>query len=88
MISGLHGTYKEKCQELGLDTLEERRRKQDVLHAYKICKRVDRVQPELLFTRTGNNPAKRTRFTDDLHNITMKRSRLDIRKHSYAVRVV
>ena len=87
MISGLNGTYEERCQELGLDTLEERRRKQDLLQAYKICNAIDRVRPELLFTRTGNNPARHTRFTANPHNITVKRSRLDIRKHSYAVRV-
>ena len=37
MISGLTGrTYEEKCKELGLDTLEERRLKQDMLQTYKI----------------------------------------------------
>ena len=32
MISGLSGTtYEEKCKELGLDTLEDRRLQQDML---------------------------------------------------------
>ena len=87
MILGLQGTYESKCQELGLDTLEERRRKQDLLQAYKICSGKDRVWPELLFTRVGENPDRRTRFTYDRLNITVKRSRLDKRKNSYAVRV-
>ena len=36
-ISGLQGTYEDKYRELGPDTPEERRRKQDLLQTYKIC---------------------------------------------------
>ena len=86
-ISGLQGTYEEKCRELGLETLEERRRKQDLLQVYKICSGKDRVQPDLLFTNIGSNPDKHTHFTAGPLNITVKRSRLHIRKNSYAVRV-
>ena len=85
-ISGLQGTYEDKCRELGLDTLEERRRKQDLLQTYKICSGKDKVDPELLFTRIGQEPNRQTRFTADPMNIVTKRSRLDIRKNSYAVR--
>ena len=47
MISGLTGTtYEEKCQELGLESLEERRRKQDLLQAYKILSGKDNIRPE------------------------------------------
>ena len=52
MISGLTGkTYEEKCKELGLDTLEERRFKQDMLqtYRYKICNGKDRIHPVLLY---------------------------------------
>ena len=86
-ISGLQGTYEEKCKELDLDTLEERRRKQDLLQTYKICNGKDRIKPELLFTRVGVNPDRQTRFTTDPLNITVKRSRLETRKNSYAVKV-
>ena len=42
-ISGLQGnTYEEKCLELGLETLEERRRKQDLAQACKILRGKDR----------------------------------------------
>ena len=45
MISGLTGsTYEEKCKELGLDTLEERRRQQDLMQTYKIFGGKDRVR--------------------------------------------
>ena len=89
MISGLSGnTYEERCQEIGLETLEERRRQQDLLQVYKICTGKDRVRPETLFNRIGALPETRnTRFTSDPLNITVNRTRLDIRKHSYTVRV-
>ena len=88
MISGLSGiTYEEKCQEIGLETLEERRRQQDLLQAYKICtgSGKDMVRTEILFNRIGAVPDTRnTRFLSDPLNIMVNRTRLDIRKHSYA----
>ena len=37
MISGLTSrSYEEKCKEIGLETLEARRERQDLLEAYKI----------------------------------------------------
>ena len=88
MISGLAGkTYEEKCLELGLETLEERRKKQDLLQTYKICSGKDRIRPEQLFDRVGDNPGRETRFTADPQNIVVKRSRLDIRKNSFALRI-
>ena len=53
---------------------------------YKICSGKDKVDPELLFTRIGQEPNRQTRFTADPMNIVTKRSRLDIRKNSYVVR--
>ena len=88
MISGLSGrTYEEKCKEIGLDTLEIRRNRQDLLQAYKIFSGKDRIKQDSLFTTIGENPARQTRFTVDPLNIVEKRSRLDIRKNSYAVRI-
>ena len=88
MISGLTGTtYEAKCQELGLDTLEERRRKQDLVQAYKILSGKDNVRPELLFTKVGGQPERLTGFTTDPLNLTVNRSRLEVRKNSYATRV-
>ena len=89
MVAGLKGrTYEDKCKELGLDTLECRRNKQDLLQAYKIFKGKDKVDPDQLLTRVGTAPTTRaTRFTADPMNIVEERSRLDIRKYSYAVRV-
>ena len=89
MISGLTGlTYEEKCQELGLETLVERRRQQDLLQTFKICSGKDRIKPDTIFKRVGDVPeARNTRFTSDPLNIMVDRSQLDIRKHCYSVRV-
>jgi hypothetical protein len=36
MVSGLKGTtYEERCEELGIQTLKERRQKQDLAMAHK-----------------------------------------------------
>ena len=70
MISGLSGSsYKEKCLELGLETLEERRKQQDLLQTYKICNGKDRVRPEILFEKIGDHPERNTRYTSDPLNI-------------------
>ena len=46
-----------------------------------------KVQPEQLFAKTGVNPDRHSRFTADPNNLLAKRSRLDIRKKFYSVRV-
>ena len=43
MIHGLSGTYEDKLQLLGLQTLEERRKRTDIVVTFKIIKGVDRV---------------------------------------------
>ena len=68
-------------------TLEDRRKKQDLLQAYKIFTGKDRVDPDTLFKRVGTTATRATRFTADPMNIVEERSRLDVRKHSYAVHV-
>ena len=80
-------TYEDKCKELGLETLEKRRVKQDLLQTYKILHGIDKVEPGKLFTLTGPPAGRITRFTADPMNIVEERSRLEIRKNSYAVRV-
>ena len=87
MVAGLKGgTYEEKCKELGLDTLESRRKKQDLLQAYKIFSGKDKVDPDRMFKTVGTNSTRATRFTADPMNIVEERSRLDVRKYSYTVR--
>ena len=49
--------------------------------------RPGKIRPEQLFNIVGENPDRGTRFTADPQNITVKRTRLDIRKNTYALRV-
>jgi len=58
MVPGLHvNTYEEKCKKLKIDTLEERRIKQDLTQVFKIMKNVDEITPERIFKfRPQGNP--------------------------------
>ena len=60
MISGLPSgmTYEQKCKEIGIDTLEKRRRNQDVLQTYKILEGHDRIDTSAVFTRQSKNYAR------------------------------
>jgi hypothetical protein len=52
MTTGLKGnTYEERCREVGLSTLQERRKVQDLTQVFKILKGIDRVEPEQIFGR-------------------------------------
>jgi hypothetical protein len=85
MISGLQGrTYEERCTEIGLQTLTERRKEQDMALAYKFSKGVGNLKTERIQTRAG--PV--TRLAGSGENFVVPRARLDIRKHSFAVRAV
>ena len=89
MVSGLESReYKERCREVGLDSLQTRRERQDILQTYKIMQGIDKVRPEILFTRVGERQEARTRLSADPLNLKTQLSNLDIRKHSFAVRVV
>ena len=57
------------------------------MQTYKICNGKDKIKPDLLFTTVGENPDRQTRFTTDPLNIAVKRSRIEIRKNLYVVRV-
>ena len=88
MISGLKGKdYVEKCRELGLDTLEERRRKLDLVQAYKILTGKDKVKFEHLFNKVPARQGAVTRGNNNPNNVAPKRARLDVRKYSYSVRI-
>jgi hypothetical protein len=50
MTSGLRGeSYEERCREAGLETLEARRKTQDITQVFKILKGIDKIDPEKLF---------------------------------------
>jgi len=76
--------YSERLERLGLTTLEERRRRGDLIEVYKILSGKERIEADQFF-----KPAPKEH---DLRGNSMKlyqqRSRLDIRKHFFSQRVV
>ena len=88
MISGLKGrTYDEKCVELGLETLEARREKQDLLEMYKIMNGYGNQNPGTMFHKVMDREGITTRTGADPGNVIVPRARLDLRKNSFTVRV-
>jgi len=88
MISGLSGrTYEEKCDELGLETLEARRERQDLLEMFKIMNGYGNINPGTLFSKVHDREGRVTRLGADPANVVVPRARLDLRKNSFTVRV-
>ena len=86
MISGLTGrTYEEKLEELGLDTLETRREKQDLLEMHKIMNGYGNMDPGTLFSKVQEREGRVTRMGADPGNVLVPRARLDTRKYSFTV---
>ncbi len=91
MVKGLRGrTYEEKCRELELDTLVVRRERADLIQVYKILNGLDQVDEKTLFTRVDSREenSRVTRQRTDPLNLQPTRSRLDLRKYSFASRIV
>jgi hypothetical protein len=87
-ISGMAGmTYVEKCKELDIETLEIPREQQDLLLTYKILNGIGNIDHSLLFAKFPQNNA-RTRLAAGHDNLVLPVARTEIRKNSFAVRVV
>jgi hypothetical protein len=86
MVSGLAGRdYEEKCKEIGLETLKERREIQDMAQVYKLVHGIDKVSRTQLFEFV---PAGRTRLAADPLNIRAGPARTDVRKYFFTQRVI
>jgi hypothetical protein len=72
----------EKCEELGLETLEKRRNDQDLALVYKF---VTKKNGQTLFNR---QEGARTRQAAGGHGLMVQYARTDPRKYSFAVRTV
>ncbi len=86
MVSGLKSKdYKERCLELGLDTLEKRREEQDMAFFHKLALggQLDRI-----FEVADSQDRPRTRQTEGEYRLIQKFARTDPRKYSFAIRVV
>ena len=90
MVSGLKGrTYDEKLHELGLDSLEYRRKRFDMVQVYKILNGFDKVDSSTWFTTYGLNPTRNTRQSNYRNNLIQTSiPKTDIRKHFFSQRVI
>ncbi len=83
MVAGLKGrTYEERCAELGLESLQERRISQDMALVHKYMAKQDRT----LFIRSVGNGGARTRTTAGVDGLAVQFARTDVRKNSFPVR--
>ncbi len=88
MISGLKATnYEEKLKELGISSLEERRKYLDMLQTYKVMtgRTTWRGPPGFDMASSGQRAARQA--ADPL-NIRPKAARLEVRRHFFSQRVV
>ena len=87
MVAGLKSKiYSERCIELGLETLEERRKKQDLALVHKLV-REGQEAPMLVPIPEVENRV-RTRRAAAAHGLAAQYARTDVRKFSFPVRVV
>jgi hypothetical protein len=86
MVSGLKSKdYHERLAELGMTTLEERRREMDMVQTFKIVNGIDKVNSQDWFTKAVN---RGTRGTSGLDNLVKPRSEHEYRRHFYSQRVI
>jgi ribonuclease P/MRP protein subunit RPP40 len=86
MVAGLKGeTYQGKCAELGLETLEKRRERQDMSLVYKFMTEKSGTD---MFRHLAVQDRIRTRQAAGEHGLGIQYARTDPRKYSFAVRTV
>ena len=89
MCSGLtNGSYEDKLRQLGLDRLETRRKKADLIQTWKIIHAHDKVDESLLFERMQNRAQRITRATASEYNLKRKTCRIDQRKKFFTQRII
>ncbi len=85
MVTGLNSkNYRDRCREVGLETLERRRERQDMAEVYRM---MEENQRENILQRAGNGARVRTRREADQRSLKKQYSRTDPRKYSFGVRV-
>ena len=89
MISGLTGkTYREKLNELKLQTLDERRKRYDMIQTYKIINGVDRMDKAHILKHVDPNRENNTRLNSFHLNLTKKTAKTTLRQHFFSNRII
>jgi hypothetical protein len=87
-ISGIKANnYLDKCKELGIETLAERRERHDMIQTFKILNGVGNIDHSEILVKI-NRDYGRTRLAAGHDNLVARQARTDIRKNSFFVRVV
>ena len=87
MIQGLRGkTYEEKLKELDLETLEERRRRGDMITCYKMPNGLEDTDSKRFFDLVDLEPTRVTRHTTNQLNLKQGSFQTELRKHAFAIR--
>jgi hypothetical protein len=85
MISGLKSqNYNDRCKELGIETLEQRRIIQDMAQTFKLIHGIDSIERVQLFNHV---PEGRTRFAADPLNLRSEQTKTDIWKNFFTQRI-
>ena len=88
MIPGLSGeTYQDKLAELGLQSLEDRRKRADMIAVYKILSGHDKIDRHKLFNCYGTQ-SRTTRLSQYPDNIQPTHSNTDIRRNFFTQRII
>ena len=89
LISGLKGvSYEEKLKELGILSLEKRRKRFDLIQTYKILSGIDQVDSSIWFRTVGANAQRLTRTTAYCKKLIPNRSKTEMRHNFFSNRVV
>ena len=89
MVTNLKGKdYRQRLEELGITTLEERRERGDLIQVYKILSGKDRVSPQTWFQTCEELDGRRgTRARAGIFSVERLEGRLEVRKNFWSVRV-
>jgi hypothetical protein len=71
-----------------METLEERRRKQDLKLVHSILTGRGKIKYETVFEKANNREGPRTRNTESQNNLKLPMARTELRKNSFAVRTI
>ena len=84
-MSNVRGTYPERLQQLGLTTMEERRKRGDAIEVFKYLRGFLDVNKETLFA-TKETSRPKTRHQKSFMPLSIPYARLDLRKNFFTVR--
>jgi Reverse transcriptase (RNA-dependent DNA polymerase)/Endonuclease-reverse transcriptase len=88
MVAGIKATdYEGRCREIGLQTLEQRRKMADLSLVHGIVNGRGGMKFETMFEKAENRPGARTRQTQGKDNLKIPMARNETRRNFFTVRV-